>query len=205
VTVRGRIGRAPRGVTLLEVLLVLALLVVLAATAWPSLGPAFGGYELRKSADQVRVQWNRARVRAMSTGQTVLFHYSLDTSRCWLQTEPEPEYLPGGSEALSVDEMQAADAETIAPQDVTLLPERITFTEGEILDSDDADLASEIVLEPVAAGEETEPVVFYPDGTASSARIVLSNEQGRSIEVSLRGLTGVSTVSDVFVSTEPMQ
>mgnify|MGYP002682934288 CR=1 FL=1 len=64
-----------RGVTLLEVLLVLALLVIISTTAWPALEPSLTSYQLRKSAEQVRVAWNRARIESLSSGQTIRFRF----------------------------------------------------------------------------------------------------------------------------------
>ncbi len=48
------------------------------------------------------------------------------------------------------------------------------------------------------------PVYFYPDGTADSASICLENEQGRRIEVRLRGLTGVVTIGSNIAAEEAL-
>jgi hypothetical protein len=39
--------------------------------------------------------------------------------------------------------------------------------------------------------------VFHPDGTTSDASIVLANEGGQTLRVTLRGLTGISNVGDI--------
>ena len=36
-----------------------------------------------------------------------------------------------------------------------------------------------------------------PDGTTSDASLVLQNDKGQTVRVTLRGLTGVATMSDV--------
>ena len=41
------------------------------------------------------------------------------------------------------------------------------------------------------------PVFFYPDGTTSTAAVLLRNESGRCIEVRLRGLTGTGTLTGI--------
>ena len=41
------------------------------------------------------------------------------------------------------------------------------------------------------------PIFFYPDGTASTAAVLLKNELGRCIEVRLRGLTGTTTITGI--------
>jgi len=52
-----------------------------------------------------------------------------------------------------------------------------------------------------AAGRST-PILFYPDGTTSTARLLLRNEYDRSIELSLRGLTGVARVGELKTVAE---
>ena len=42
------------------------------------------------------------------------------------------------------------------------------------------------------------PVLFYSDGTTSDADVVLVNERNTAIRISLRGLTGIASVSDDF-------
>jgi len=50
-------------------------------------------------------------------------------------------------------------------------------------------------------GSWSEPIFFYPDGTTSTAQLVLKNKEGRMIELFLRGLTGVVKVSDITSSS----
>jgi Tfp pilus assembly protein FimT len=60
--------------------------------------------------------------------------------------------------------------------------------------SSDAYVASNVAS--VGSGW-SEPIFFYPDGTTSNAQLLLKNKQGRMVELFLRGLTGIVTVSDV--------
>ena len=46
------------------------------------------------------------------------------------------------------------------------------------------------------------PIFFYPDGSTSTAAMLLKNEAGRCIEVRLRGLTGTGTVTDISLTTD---
>ncbi|NUQ64424.1 MAG: hypothetical protein HUU20_18310 [Pirellulales bacterium] len=176
-------------------LLVLALLVVLAAVTWPALEPSLASVELRKSAERIRVEWNQARVDALSTGRTVLFRYEPDANRYSLEYQPEPAFLPGSTGGGDDSARTAAEAQTRE----AVLPERISFAQGEISDG-----AMDAAALPgaMAGGEWSEPIVFYPDGSASNARLTLENERGQSIEVTLRGLTGVVSVSEVRSETE---
>lgn len=46
------------------------------------------------------------------------------------------------------------------------------------------------------------PIFFYPDGSTSTAAILLKNEAGRCIEVRLRGLTGTGTATRITTATD---
>ena len=63
--------------TLLELLLVLALMVAALAVALPNLRGSFSDQRLQKAAEQIRAEWTRARVRAIKTGQIQVFRHSL--------------------------------------------------------------------------------------------------------------------------------
>ncbi|MBN2217459.1 MAG: prepilin-type N-terminal cleavage/methylation domain-containing protein, partial [Pirellulales bacterium] len=77
---RDAIGVSPvqpmdrRGVTLIELLLVLAILALVAATAWPSLERSLADQRLRDAADTIRAEWQHARAQAMSSGVAYQFH-----------------------------------------------------------------------------------------------------------------------------------
>ena len=77
--------------TLLEVMLTLSLLVILASITWPALDRPFASQRLRKSADMVRVEWAKARVRAMSTGETQAFRHALEGDRFAVEAQFQSE------------------------------------------------------------------------------------------------------------------
>jgi type II secretory pathway pseudopilin PulG len=180
-------------VTLLEVLLVLALLVIIAGTAWPALESSLTGYRLRKAAEQVRVAWSRARIESLSSGQTVSFRFMSGDRQYAIERSAEPQYLPGGAAASSPSEGLDAGAAAGSPR---WLPEGITFVDAEIEDAAGWPLAA------TAAGavglEWSEPIEFYPDGTTSTARLRMANDRGQTIEVALRVLTGVAAVGELY-------
>ncbi|MHB8898361.1 MAG: prepilin-type N-terminal cleavage/methylation domain-containing protein, partial [Thermoguttaceae bacterium] len=80
-----------RAITLIEVLLVLSLLVMLAAMTWPAMDRPMADQRLRKAADMVRTAWAKARIEAMSTGQTLLFESTLDSDQYTIQAQAGPE------------------------------------------------------------------------------------------------------------------
>ena len=46
------------------------------------------------------------------------------------------------------------------------------------------------------------PIFFYPDGSTSTAALLLKNESGRCIEIRLRGLTGTSMATGIKMVTD---
>jgi hypothetical protein len=54
-----------------------------------------------------------------------------------------------------------------------------------------------------SGGAWSSPVLFHPDGTTSDATVVLANDAGQTVRVTLRGLTGSSNVSDVGAEVGP--
>jgi len=189
--------RPPHGVTLLELLLVLAVLAAAAALAWPALQRPLADQRLRKAADLIRAQWVTARVEAMESGETILFRCTPGGNRYSLQLA-----------ALALADPQAADAqtalagpaqgETLAADDFNpqtgLLPEGVSFVGAEQIV-----LAGQSGLQPGASQACTD-LLFQPDGTTTDSRLVLCNQDGSTIELTLRGLTGVVTVGPVVVS-----
>lgn len=195
---RGRQSRTDRrAVTLLEVLLVLAVLLLLAAAAWPSLDRSLAEQRLRHAADMIRAEWTRAHILAVSTGVEQRFRIEPDGRRYWI----EPADDAAGS---SVSESGAIPLQS----DWRLLPADVVFGkvtveafspggEWESLDPVGGDMATGLAGVP-----SEESVLFFPDGTCSTAGLVLRNPYDRCVTVSLNGLTALATVGGVFPAEE---
>jgi Tfp pilus assembly protein FimT len=183
--------------TLVEVVLALCLLVVLASITWPALDRPMADHRLRKAADLVRVEWSRARVKAMSTGETQVFRFSPETERYAIEAQAGPEYVGDATDASTGF---GAEAETTSVLKVTeqTLPDKITFVSGETAE-EGSTMALSMDTQGLSDAENgwSDPIQFYPDGTTSTATVVLKNEFDRTIQLSLRGLTGLATVGKV--------
>ena len=46
------------------------------------------------------------------------------------------------------------------------------------------------------------PIFFYPDGSTSTAAMLLRNESGRCIEIRLRGLTGATMAAEIVLTSD---
>lgn len=176
-----------RGLTLLEVMLVLCLLVILSAVAWPALERPLANQRLREAADAVRIQWTRARIDAMSSGRTFLFSFIPETGKYRIESREGAEYVA-----------EQTSAEAAAPKEHTL-PEGCKFLVGLTPRDDRAATFLTRDSSTDANSAVSEAILFYPDGTTSDAAVTLENEHGRRIDLTLRGLTGVTTVGDWYV------
>ena len=69
------------GLTLLEVLLVMAILLTLAAVAYPTLSAMYGDVRVKAAADQVRASWTEARAKAIEDGRAYRFSVEPGTGK----------------------------------------------------------------------------------------------------------------------------
>ncbi len=183
--------------TLIEVLLVLVVLVITAAFSWPLLTRAFESQRLRSAADLIRSRLTRARIEAIETGQTCRFQYSIEERGFSIKTES------GSAETAGDSELQAALGVTRAERRLSgELPDGITFAPPPIADmampASNSGNPDDSSSEDAQGASWSAPIYFHPNGTTSSATIRLRNAYGRALELTLRGETGVVTVSDVF-------
>ncbi|HND52428.1 MAG TPA: prepilin-type N-terminal cleavage/methylation domain-containing protein [Pirellulaceae bacterium] len=191
--------------TLVEVMLVLALLVVIGALIWPAVKGPFEGQRLRKAGDQVRAEWTRARTRAMKSGRTQVFQFQTGKDSYTVQTwtgpgDDEQSTREGGFSAAGGGfGTPAAPQPTAGANRTGQLPEGVTFVGAET--TIDQRAAMRGASNP-AAGDQSEPILFYPDGTTSTVHVVIANQRDRAIVVSLRGLTGLATCSDIKTVSE---
>ncbi|HID77774.1 MAG TPA: hypothetical protein EYP56_17480, partial [Planctomycetaceae bacterium] len=125
--------RRRAGLTLVEVMLVLALVVFMAAIIWPALERPMAAQRLREAGDQVRGVWVRTRVRAMSTGQTYLFRCAAGSSQYVVEAQAGLE--PATRGVATADAMAAPltlDSSTVsAYAEEGTLPEGIVFYSGD--------------------------------------------------------------------------
>lgn len=194
-----RLSHRRHAFTLLEVMLTLCLLVILAAVTWPALERPWSHQRLREAADQVRTAFARARIDAMSSGRLYVFRYGVDGNEYWVQSQAAEEASadePAGDDAQKRGAV-ADDAEMGMAQHHKLA-EKIKFAQGETA-QDPRDEMAPVGQLPATEGSVAwaNPIMFYPDGTTSTARVRLVNEFGSVVEITLRGITGIATVAPV--------
>jgi prepilin-type N-terminal cleavage/methylation domain-containing protein len=166
--------RGRRGYTLLEMLLVLALLVILAALAYPSVDGMYSGIRLRAGADNLRSALAQARAHAMDEGRS--YRFAVLAGQGNYRVAPEGSAYWGGGASTG-----EADPDNPPLELEDKLPKGIVFT------LDDLGGGGEGGWVPV--------VTFLPDGTATDDRQFTLRLPGcRPIIVRLRALTGMVTL-----------
>lgn len=186
--------------TLLELLLVLAVLVMIAAIAAPSITRAFKRQTLKKSGDLIRAEWARARTRAMTTGHVQIFRCSLGGNQyrtdAWVSAS-NASGIQGAAPAAALQQPVAGPGLASFEK----LPDGVNFYGSESV-AESRDLATDSEVAAMMGHAQERRIYFYPDGTSSTAQLVLFNDREQFVVVGLRGLTGASQVSDLLTRDE---
>lgn len=182
-----------RGYTLLEVIIVLAILVILAGVTIPLIDSMYTDVKVEAAADLVRARWAEARSRAIEEGRPYRFairapnmvemKVAPDTSEFWSDSVNEP-----GDR----DDSPVFSLEEKLPKDVRFVWNGPSFTAGLPSDSADAPMSDS----SSRADGWTRIVTFYPDGTCSEdVELTLASPGTRSVRLRLRALTGSVSLS----------
>jgi prepilin-type N-terminal cleavage/methylation domain-containing protein len=186
--------------TLIEILLVLAILVIVAAASAPALNGVMRQYRLQSAADAVRADLTRAHVLAMKSGRVQIFRCEIGGRKYKL----EP-FIAGDDAIESATGGQDSSGKVYGPgvtnpSDIVgsqgELPEGTSFVEGQaIAASRSLRIEEEAqVLQDLAWSG---PILFYPDGTSSDAHVVVGNERQVGLRLDLRGMTSVVTLGEI--------
>jgi Tfp pilus assembly protein FimT len=173
--------------TLLEVTLVVALLAIVTALAYPSIDGMYGHHRLTAALDEVRAAWAAGRAHAIEEGQAYRFSVVLGKGNFRLAPD-SPEYWEGGNPTPSGN----------GPQPVVVagaLPRGVTFANGAGGNAAPGGANPDTVLASVSPGQYQTLAVFLPDGTARDDVEIRFNVRGAAPAViRLRSMTGVVSV-----------
>jgi prepilin-type N-terminal cleavage/methylation domain-containing protein len=213
----GERRRAPaaskRGFTLIELMLVLVLLVIAGSLALPAITGAFASVRLRRAGDAVLAHWAQARARAIETGVAYQFTFTPESGDYRLEpwtgaplddrsatTAPTTTAVESATAAAEAEETgdNLMDSAIVAAK----LPDSVVFQGGQRATIDP--LSGETRIDPLQAGARAapSPILFFPDGAASQATIVLQNDRSQYVRLTIRGLTGVARASAVLTREE---
>jgi prepilin-type N-terminal cleavage/methylation domain-containing protein len=188
--------------TMLEMLLVLAVVAVVIAIAWPNVTRLSSQQKLNESAEKVRALAASARVHAIESGLVYQFRYE-PGGRHFLVVPFEREF-----EGVSPTSQGTGTFPGRFSKASGTLPEGVTFAAPSLLNSlasnPAAALGQKLPAElltglPDAAKLETVswsgPLLFQPDGSAADTSLDVTDKRNQRITLRVRGVTGAIGVS----------
>jgi prepilin-type N-terminal cleavage/methylation domain-containing protein len=174
-----------RAFTLLELLLVIVIMCVLSAIVWPNMTGRRASETIKNKANQLAALLMFARSGSMSTGYQYRCVFELKGKKAVIEVESNPLEKPGEFEAVEgswakVDLGESGIACKLVQfnkWDNELKEEEANLLESNTQTQNDDD-------------ETLAPILFYPDGTSDSARVLLGDEESNYITLSVNGMTG---------------
>jgi len=161
------------GFTLFELLLVMAIIVIMLAVAYPTMMAWYGDSRVKSAADDIRGAWAEARAHAIDEGVNYRFAVNWDNGR--FKVAPDDTDHWNGDDSQDIDETTGTGALALRKT----LPKGILFTP-----------APDFNGTPDGSGWTT-LINFLPDGTCrENAAIHLNADGVQAITLRMRGLTG---------------
>lgn len=165
--------KARSAYTLMEVILVMAILVAMAAFAFPVVTSMYSNSRLNAASDMIRARWTEARSRAIEERRPYRFAVKDNSGKFRVAPETAEFWDDAESGDNPDDDREALIVEGC-------LPDRVIFNEG----SSTGGIGAE-------AQEWRKLVTFLPDGTAREDVEISFGTQGtRPLSLKLRSATG---------------
>ena len=178
----------PRGgYTLLELLIVLAVLAMLAALSWPTVRRMTARSDLRTAAKELRATLLEARLAAIESGRVGRFRYRPGTGT--FETSLQP--------AVDVEPVRLTVASSSGERDGGQQPRQGSLPAGVSFQSPPRRRSPAGATPMLDVPDEqgwSEPILLHPNGRTSNARIRLEGQLAYTIHLTLRGLTGSAAI-----------
>jgi prepilin-type N-terminal cleavage/methylation domain-containing protein len=193
------------GFTLLELMLVLAIMVAVGAVAVPAYQGYVVGQRLDAAAGQIEMDIKTTRLEAIRTGQIQTMRFAVGDRQYavqpWLSADDAANASAGASivsqsgQVLNTDSSgNVASVGAVASENRTL-DESVLISDAQVMQ--DLRGALQTGATAVAADAWSPPLMFYPDGSTSTAQIMLQNTRGTRVAIAVRGVTGQPLVLEM--------
>ena len=201
---RGSAGRA--GFTMIEMLLVLGVIAVIIAVAWPNVIRLTGQPRLLESSDKVRSLASSARIHAIESGLVYQFRYEpggrrfvvIPFEREFESVSPDAQGT-GASSSLG----RFSKASGLLPEGVSFAAPKLPGTSSGTASASGGQKLSADLFSGLADAAKLEqaswsgPILFQPDGTGTDIAFELVDRRNQRVTVTVRGVTGAVTVSRI--------
>lgn len=186
--------------TLLEMLLVLAILLAITTVTIPVVGRMYDTQRIQQAAIEMRTTLSAARLRAVDHGEVF---------EC--RIEPEGRHLvvlPRRDQGIRFgsDESQPATANRRPATGIHVaLPEPLYFWTADSFREQLAAPALRDLIDGETLSDRSwsAPMVFAANGTSSDRSFEIRDQAGRAVQIDVRGLTGAARASKVMNRSVP--
>ncbi|MEY2724741.1 MAG: hypothetical protein RLZZ458_608 [Planctomycetota bacterium] len=172
------------GYSLIELLIVLAILAALSALVQPSVRGVLDKSRLTAAAKQVQAALAKSRSLAIREGVPVWFRFENGGQQWWIERDLIAQPLTGSPEAppitLPETDSAAGDTATLQAGAVVVLrsgelPEGVAFTDS--------------------SADTSERLRFSPTGRTTSRSLRLTGQRQFAVDLTIRGLTGLARIA----------
>ncbi len=173
--------RPRRGMTMIEIMIVVVILGVMAMVAVPQMSGMNRKNKLRAAARQIVALTKAARAEAVFGERTTELVLDVKKQRYWLDLRKPKEEKKTGTRTSAKKGTRDKNAKSML-EEVHELKDGITIKEVNAYDEN-------ILKDSLIA------VDFHPDGTASPTMLSLHNEQGQAITIQILRASGTAEVT----------
>jgi general secretion pathway protein H len=183
----------PGGFSLVELMIVLAIMALVFGMAAPRIAKEMGVLHLRTTAKQVAASLRWARSQALSTGKTYNAIFDAGGQRVIISDYAgaldAAGTKPVGSAGEVAGKEAAENSDAAMPKQVLKifdLPDDIFISRIEIAEVRDANPGEQSIYQ----------LTFFPDGTSMGGEITIADEQKRSFIIGVDFLTGIVSLEE---------
>jgi type II secretory pathway pseudopilin PulG len=220
-TLRASIPRhsgRPAAYTLLELLLVLAVILAVAGAVTPTVVERMGDYKLKRGSEMARSAISSARIHAIDLSSVYQFRFEAGGRR-YLAIPTDTEALitsqtgsaaaasaPGALPSTAIVSGQLPEDLSFQPVVIATLAPGATAATGVPPGGTDPAWTAAFAHVPnsgdYASASWSAPVLFRPDGSAMEAAVNVVDKKGDGFQLRVRELTGEVTVTRLATGTQ---
>lgn len=187
------------GFTLMEMLIVIALLVAITTAVAPNLIERLRDSQVHRGADSVREVLSEARMYAIDSGIDYQFRYEIDGQFfVVLPTELEPTI----SNSLTADAASSEYMRLSGELQDTLFLRSLPDAENSAARLESKWFGGLPDAGVLSQKTWSAPIYFHIDGSATDHTFRVMDDAGRTAELKVRGLTGAVRMSPVFTESQ---